>query len=125
MRTTLPIVLLLAGCHGYRATAPVVYGPYPNDTQDALFERVHGAIVARGRSIELEDRAAGRIVVRSSYRGRAGQDAHIVVQLFQGNWVQVSVEGSSVRMEGAEMTLPGPLQEEYEGLAVGLIEEAP
>lgn len=110
------------GCASGIATSNAVYGPYPNEPQAALFERVVQRVRGRGYVVLDEDVTAGHFAVRSRATDSIGQRAAFRFRFYRGGWVGVEIGGGGAhRTVDGRTVLPRQLHQEYAQLVSNLL----
>lgn len=113
---------LLAGCGGWIATSDAVYGPYPSAGEAALFERVAGAVRARGYRVLDADPAAGHFAVRSQAIDPRRGPTIFRFHFYRGGWVGVTPLGGGTRRTFDGQVLMSPaVHHEYAALVIDLL----
>ncbi len=116
----LAALLLVSAC-GAASTRPYVAGPYVTP-QETLFRQLTEGTRSAGYELLDEDAARGRFAVRAHTTLSRGQTALFVVQCYSPGWLQVTVEGPSIRRVRDTMSMPGGLHDEYRDFTLALME---
>ena len=114
------LVMALSAC-GAVSTRPYVAGPYTTP-QETLFQQLTEHARSNGYTPVNEDAARGRFVVQAHTTLSRGQTAQFVVQCYRPGWLQVTVEGPSIRRAGDTMSMPADLHVEYRDLTLALMD---